>query len=634
MRKVRIKKLPFKMQDGGFSNVKANPELYRNSSKGYMDVKKTSVRNTLTSVTDGSENVEAEGGETVVGDFQKDGLNEFYNIEGPRHADGPGVPLKLPESFIFSDTKKMKIKDPNILKLFGKSSGSYTPATLSKQYKLNDFNAKLNDKDSDRLERETSELMISNNNEKLAKLAIVQEVGLKGDKVPSFAFPYLQKKGIDTTQFEESETEAPMARNGGYIPRAQGGTGFIPPKDARAVDKFSEGYNPYTENPNYAYQDTPGYKVPSDQKGNFGPADILRETGKYSTFHRLAKEAGIANDPAAMQAAAKILHETGQMPAVRKNEVLNQQSASTSVPGSTCPPDHVLIDGNCVSIYGGSNTKYQGSQGDGSGMSSSTPTTTKTVTEEDLDEGYPNQPFFTSDVVDLYGAAMSLFDNVDIPPTYMTTPSARTVSPVLEDPTRAIAARQEGAAKQLSGVKVFGRNPSAAASYIQGLASEDIANIISGVNQRNIGTLNQTAGINSQILSKYDNDLRAADRQYDMDQAVYRQQKHNTRAQKRNVFVDRLSKAYSNQADINTINAENPAYYFSTPENGVVFNKGKGPRNSNSQTGAAALPDFTAMTDEQLERYTKEQTAYNAYMTRSREKELLLSGRRNRSIGR
>jgi hypothetical protein len=54
-------------------------------------------------------NIEAEGGETVLTDLTNDGRFGLYNIKGPRHSKG-GVPMFLPEqSFIYSDTDKMKL---------------------------------------------------------------------------------------------------------------------------------------------------------------------------------------------------------------------------------------------------------------------------------------------------------------------------------------------------------------------------------------------------------------------------------------------------------------------------------------------------------------------------------------------
>lgn len=640
MRKVRIKKLPFKMQNGGTSNVKANPELYRNSYMGYMDSKKTSVRKTLTSVNDGSENVEAEGGETVVGDFQNDGLTDFYNIEGPRHSDGPGVPLNLPESFIFSDTAKMKIKDPRILKLFGKKGGSYTPAKLSKQYQLNDYNAKLLDENTDKLEKETAELMISNNHDKLSKLAIVQEVLLKGEKVPSFAYPFLEKKGIDTSQFAAAEQDVDNLEGysrGGYIPKARTGAGIVPyTKQQRTSTGVSNAYNRILaqdkeklrkigidpDDPSLTNADYQRALYRYVQKNN--PSAIEEMWTEYGpTNYKTTKdEAGFADGiwagrsgyllDRAFPPTAESRTPLEKIPSRRITEIpRGERSFSFPAPvASNNDEDDIEVD---------------------------------------VDYGlYPGQPFFKSDMVDLYGAAASLFDGIDIPPTYSRTAPARTINPVLEDPTRAIANRQETAAQQMAGITAFGRNPSSAASYMQGTAAGDVANIISGVNQRNIGTLNQTQGFNAQMLTQYDRALQASDRQYDIDLATYLQQKHNSRAAKRNVFTDRLSKAYSNQSDINMINAQDPTYHYSTALNNMFFDKNnRGPSGRGTPTsGQMSQEEWSKLSPEEHEALSKWATYNNTisraqnrnmfestYDAQSRNNQARLNGDRRRKLG-
>lgn len=607
-RRVKITKLP----EAGYGRPISEgwTTRYKNGFTGGMfDNKGEGVRKTLTSVPREDANVEAEGGETVVGDFQKDGLDEFYNIEGPRHADGPGVPLKLPESFIFSDTRKMRINDPSLLKIFGKGKGSYTPAALSKQYQLNDYNAKLTDKDVDPLEKETAELMINNNRDKLSKLAIIQEVYLKGGNVPEFAYPYLKKKGIDVSQLatdQDEVNEEQYSRGGNYLPKAQIIGGFNP-KDtvgARSVDKIPQGYTPYKEAPNYAYQDTPGQQVSNTTKGNFTVDDILTKKGTYATFHRLAKEAGIADNPEAMRKAAEVLHMQGIMPS--KRDVVKVETAAPPAPApapANCPEGYTRIsDGTCVPE---GRKEAPGGAGSGSTVDEYIPPPPPPPKENYDFSGYPSQPFFKSDMVDLYGAAYSLFDNVDIPPTYQRTAAARTINPVLEDPTRAIANRQEGAARQTDAIKAFGRNPSAASSYMQGLAAGDTANIISGVNQRNIGTLNQAQGFNAQMLTNYDRARQMADRQYDVDLATYLQQKANTKAQKRNVFRDKLSQAYTNQADINQINAQEPSYYFDTRLNNTVFT-GRPGNESGSSTYTGMPENFRQLPEEERQAYLDE----------------------------
>jgi hypothetical protein len=153
----------------------------RNVFDTMTDLRSESVSNTLSEVPREEANIEAEGGETVYGDLDGDGGLEHSKIVGKRHTQG-GVPLNVPEgSFIFSDTKKMKIKDPEVLKGFGLNakSGGYTPAEIAKRYDINKYKAVLEDPYSDDMSKATAQLMIKNYQKKLGMLSVVQEA-MKG----------------------------------------------------------------------------------------------------------------------------------------------------------------------------------------------------------------------------------------------------------------------------------------------------------------------------------------------------------------------------------------------------------------------------------------------------------------------
>jgi hypothetical protein len=82
-----------------------------------------------------------------------------------------------------------------------KKSG-YTPAEISKKYDINKFRKILADKNSEPVERKTAEMMISNYNLKLAKLALIQE-SIKGfpQGIPLVAMPYIIENELDASQF-------------------------------------------------------------------------------------------------------------------------------------------------------------------------------------------------------------------------------------------------------------------------------------------------------------------------------------------------------------------------------------------------------------------------------------------------
>ncbi len=123
-RKVIINRLP--QADSGLSvkmnNLRAGLGFNANKMPwsvmaGQMSEPDVSVKKQLGPVPREFANLEAEKGETAMIP-NKDGIPSTYTIGGKRHSQG-GTPLNLPkDSFIFSDTAKMKIKDPEMLKQF------------------------------------------------------------------------------------------------------------------------------------------------------------------------------------------------------------------------------------------------------------------------------------------------------------------------------------------------------------------------------------------------------------------------------------------------------------------------------------------------------------------------------------
>lgn len=184
MIRVRITKLPqartgYQVQGSLANDVPAMGGADYNTYIGQPKLKSSKY---MTAVPREDANLEAEGGETVYGDINGDGMAEHKTIKGPRHSNG-GVPLNLPDdTFIYSDFKGMSVKEPELLTMFGKNSKgkkSYTPAQLAKQYDIEKYRKILQDSNSDSIDKKTAELMIKNYQNKLGMLAIVQE-GKKG----------------------------------------------------------------------------------------------------------------------------------------------------------------------------------------------------------------------------------------------------------------------------------------------------------------------------------------------------------------------------------------------------------------------------------------------------------------------
>lgn len=243
---------------------------------GKMSEPKLQVNSTLRPVPREEANLEAEKDE-VAALPTKSGIPDTFKIGGKRHHSG-GTPLNLPsDSFIFSDTAKMRIKDPAVLAQFGmpERKNGYTPADIAKKYDINSFKKILVDPDTDKLQKQTAELMISNYNLKLAKLAIIQE-SMKGfpQGIPAIAMPYIEEMEIDPAQFvqmnpggaqdEQAQTQqgemddvgaearfGGYMEDGGYIDYFEGG-GPVAPYNNQPVSPFIRPIAPQQIDPEIA----------------------------------------------------------------------------------------------------------------------------------------------------------------------------------------------------------------------------------------------------------------------------------------------------------------------------------------------------------------------------------------------
>lgn len=237
MAKIRLRKLPdgFELKNGklvksfksgGSIGDQANYALNTNNQARDVSMSKDekNVRYSLKSVPREIANIEAEGGETVLTDLNNNGQFGLYDINGPRHNRG-GVPMYLPEqSFIYSDTQKMKMSPKELAEFGIKSKKKMTPAQVSKRYNLNKFISALEDVDSDPIRKKSAELMLDKNQKSLSKLAFAQEAKKNfEDGIPLAAYPYLVNKGIDPEQLKQQLENSQQMKYGGGLYKAQSG---------------------------------------------------------------------------------------------------------------------------------------------------------------------------------------------------------------------------------------------------------------------------------------------------------------------------------------------------------------------------------------------------------------------------
>ena len=188
--KVKVNKLPegYKVKGGKIVKV---------MSRGGAP-----YNNTIGKIPRQFANLEAEKGETALTDLTQDGNFELYNIGGSRHPSG-GTPLSLPpQSFIFSDTAKMKLNKEQLTDFGIKSKKKMTPAAVSKKFPLNKFYSALDDEFVDNIGTTSAELMLDKNKMQLSHLAFVSESKKKfEDGLPLAAYPYLMSQDIDPMEF-------------------------------------------------------------------------------------------------------------------------------------------------------------------------------------------------------------------------------------------------------------------------------------------------------------------------------------------------------------------------------------------------------------------------------------------------
>jgi hypothetical protein len=303
MRKVKITKVP-NMAWGGriFNQVAPNALPYQ------TDEDMMHYNDTLQPVDRNEANLEAEKDEEVVIPNYK-GMSTKFRVGGKRHSEG-GTPLNLPDdSFVFSDTKAMKLNDPELLKQFGKpvKKGGYTPAELAKPYDINKYRKVLDDPMSDAIQKKTAEEMIANYNVLLGKLALAQEAK-KGfpQGVPFISEPYLMMNNLtaedilpmDSFAGDMMQQQQPqMAKYGGakkvkikQLPKAQ--TGFQAPWQ-KTMDMLSpQNYpiNPATGKAEFKPQ-------PQTADPNAGqiipPGSHISETERNKAFDFLKPKSGL-----------------------------------------------------------------------------------------------------------------------------------------------------------------------------------------------------------------------------------------------------------------------------------------------------------------------------------------------------
>jgi hypothetical protein len=483
MYKVRIKKAPDSMAYGGQKNY----GLDLNQRGSYADMTDNpydSVSNTLQSVDREDANIEAELGETAYGDFDNDGQNEHMKIGGKRHTQG-GTPLNVPEgTFIYSDTKKLRIGG-SVLGNFGKSPDTkkkYTPAQLAKQYDVNKYKAILDDPYADKMSKDTATMMVQNFEKKLGGLALLQE-SMKG--FPQ-GIPDVAKSVLPEGMGEQLAQMGGFYGDDSYSYMRAGGTGGDPvPKkvDKSEIAKYEkEGYQRVGSS-NVWKKEGKTVEAKDPIKGTPGTQPVTRTTpgktyvpNENAWWKSLTPEQKAAHNKKVRE---RIATDPEYQP---KTEIVTPGTQGTP---DTCPEGYALnpATGKCEKITPFiDQITYEENinTGDGGGG-----------TEEIFPKG--RRPYFGKQFM--------------VPPKrytpYAAPLNAMIPEPTFYDPNRELA---EGASQRnMMAAYMQQMDPqqfSARANALNAQGAEQAANTIGRYQNMNVGVANQFSPLQTDIMNK------------------------------------------------------------------------------------------------------------------------------------
>ena len=266
--------------------------------KNVFDGSKKKLKTTVGPVDRKKAVLEAEKGETVLTNLsENDNIFELKAIGGKKHSSG-GTPLDLPTgddngksaSFIYSDNKKLLIKDKEELEFFGmESKKGMTPAEISKKHidAVAKSKAIIKDMYADKIQKASAVKNLDNSRFALSALALWQESkkGMKDGFSEQFE-PFFNKTKTtpeDIFKVDEAQQEAVgqqmQAAFGGFLEKKNDGGGKS--KLSKLKDRLSA--NPFVYGYNQDQQDDQGNVVRTDQMAGAG-VNVFDKSGLHAGY--------------------------------------------------------------------------------------------------------------------------------------------------------------------------------------------------------------------------------------------------------------------------------------------------------------------------------------------------------------
>jgi len=603
--KIRITQAP-KMEYGGQSNY----GLDIGRRKVYTDMPDTTSEGSKSSMSQLSNPdepyiLEAEGGETI---WRPDGTH--FNITGDRHHSG-GEKLtaeQAPEgSFIFSDTKKMAIKDPQILAHFGVSykKGGVTPAAIAKRFPLNDFMARLQDKtrESDSIGMKSDELSVKKNMRYLAELAAVQE-GMKGEPMPMMSKAVLEQAQMQQAAF------------GGYVmPQFQGSKGssqvdrtkimkrtyqpefrktVLDPKNPKDYDIiYPAGFD----------DDMPDLQTEHDDKRVFGKKDWTNpelmadfrkrfpdffqknpnwdptkpgDTKKFQQYYNQNHDPSYFSGAGGYGIDDKFGQHTWSAPAWNKKPkavdpqyICNDKGEIVPVASGgyktveearqNCPqkkktgPKYVCVDGKVIESPSG--VGYDSAEEAGINCTSNK-------------QKEPPFEWLAPDKMNLGWKAQNLIPNIYMPTMYQLP---RRQAPLALDDWFAAAQNRQAGYNTAMDTAARTNQSQAVGSFLAGLVGAQDATDIARVNSANLDRAERRQMADMEADFRTDVFNLGQRQEYDKGIAVAQQQYDNARLQRGDAFVQAFADGWQNAGDLYDINMRDPYFYRDPRSNKTIF---------------------------------------------------------------
>lgn len=577
------------------------------------------VNRTLKPVKKGEpRNAELEKDELAIGPFSFDGFPSIFVVGGKSHSQG-GTPSNLPEnSFIFSKDKSMKIDDEDILESFNKKpkESGYSPAEIARQYNINKFRKVLSDPNSDKMQRETSEDMIKNYNEKLGKLALAQE-SIKGfpNNVPFVAIPYLESMGIDAAQFVNqghnqnsesplpSQEEMPMQKKGGQLKiRITKTPNAILQKGGPTQPKGQEfAYNKefYTDFANRLGTDISAI-LPSTLGDQRGMVNNLQGALGANVFGRKDwTSPELFNDFKSRN--AWYFEKNPKFDPSKKEDVKDfQQAYNEKAKTMGLKPYFNQGKGSKYSLdskfgevtYSVPNLEQKAASPVQLQTQQLPPInqTLPDLQKPNLNYSQPNQdnPFWTEDLINMAG----VYGDLTRIKKYMPWQAGYDTvlpDPTFYDPTRELAAsaEQSNIAGQALGAFAGPQALSARLSSVQGQGLSNAANILGRYNNMNVGVANQFEQMQTDITNNSNiNRANQATSLYDKTVAT-NQAFDNSKTMARQNFRQSLINSWNNRGNTQALNSMNKQYRVDPTTGFVEFTGVPGELNPNQQSQQA-----------------------------------------------